>query len=146
MSLNLEAACFIVTIVIGTRTLAVKATTVWWGSPSAGVMLKHHGVWEVGSFVTWQCCSFELRTSDEGHSCGAAHADFAFQRKELLWPEVTRECFLKVVALQLDQKNDWNQRGRVNRGKHHRQGCLSFPYNNLKMMYHIFQTIRCTGP
>lgn len=51
--------------------------------------------------------------SDEGQGGGAAHTDFGSQRKEMLWSEVTSECFLGVAALQLDQKDDWNQRGRA---------------------------------
>lgn len=31
----------------------------------------------------------------------------------MLWPEVTTECFLKVVALQLGQKDNCDQRGSV---------------------------------
>lgn len=49
----------------------------------------------------------------EGQGCGAANTHFGFQRKEMLWPEVTTECFPKVTALQLDQKDNWDQRGSV---------------------------------
>lgn len=48
----------------------------------------------------------------------------------MLWPEVARESFLEVAALQLDQKNDCFQRDRVERARRQRQSCLSFHYDN----------------
>ena len=39
----------------------------------------------------------------------------------MLWPEVTRVHFLKAVAFQRDQKDDWISRSRVGRARSQRQ-------------------------
>lgn len=43
----------------------------------------------------------------------------------MLRPEVTTECFLEVATLQLDQKDHWNQRGRVEIARCQRQRAVS---------------------